>query len=341
MAAYNKCAGGWRVRVRKSGQCYTATFPFKVQAQEWAAAIERDIIDGKLGKIPDKTFSDLIDRYLKEVTPTKATSKNETLRLDKLKLDDIARVKLCDLSPKDFEKWRDARLKEVSDGTVDREMNTISHIGTMGVKWKWLRENPLKQVARPPEPPPRHQTISDADCERLLHVCGENYHTATGRVGLCLLFALETAMRSGEITQLTWRMVHDKHVHLPKEICKTRVARDVPLSRKAIEILDQLKGITCRDEDDRCFGITGPILDALFRKAKEKAGVADITFRDSRATALTRLAKIFLNPLELARISGHRNIALLSHCYYRPSVSDLADRLDPPTSESTPSASEP
>ena len=330
MATYTKRGKTWRVQIRKAGQCYSASFPLKVQAQEWAAAIEMEIISGKLGKVPDKTFGDLIDRYLKEVTPTKASARHETLRLNKLKLSDVSKVKLADLAPKHFEQWRDKRLEEVSAGSVDREMNTISHVCTLGVKWKWLMANPLKQVKRPPEPPPRHQVISEADLERILHSCGENYYTAMGRVGLALRFALETAMRAGEITKLRWWMVHHQHVHLPKEITKTRVARDVPLSKEALAILDKLKGITCRDQDDCCFGITGPILDALFRKAKKRADVSGIVFHDSRATALTRLSKLF-DVLALARISGHRDISLLSRVYYRPSISDLADRLDQPS----------
>lgn len=52
----------------------------------------------------------------------------------------------------------------------------------------------------------------------------------------------------------------------------------------------------------------------------------DLHFHDSRATALTHLAKRV--PVEvLAKISGHKGIALLVNVYYRESAEDIAKRL--------------
>ena len=94
-------------------------------------------------------------------------------------------------------------------------------------------------------------------------------------------------------------------------------ARDVPLSKKAQEILAKYPD---------GFGLTSRQLDVLFRRGKKLAGV-DGTFHDSRRTALTRLAKVFQNPLDLARVSGHKNLNMLISTYYAPSVEDLAERM--------------
>jgi integrase len=67
--------------------------------------------------------------------------------------------------------------------------------------------------------------------------------------------------------------------------------------------------------------------DALFRKAKARALIKDLHFHDTRREALTRLAKKF-DVMELARISGHRDLRILQNVYYAPTVEDLAKKLD-------------
>ena len=54
--------------------------------------------------------------------------------------------------------------------------------------------------------------------------------------------------------------------------------------------------------------------------------IEDLHFHDTRREALTRLSKVF-DVMELARISGHRDLRVLQNVYYAPSVKDLADKL--------------
>ena len=37
--------------------------------------------------------------------------------------------------------------------------------------------------------------------------------TASARIGVAYLFAIETAMRAGEICSLEWQYVNERHVH--------------------------------------------------------------------------------------------------------------------------------
>lgn len=143
------------------------------------------------------------------------------------------------------------------------------------------------------------------------------------RVAVCFLFAIETAMRSGEILGLTSRTVDiDRRVaHLP--LTKNGGARDVPLSSRAVALLKMLPAV---DEGKPLFALPAASRDALFRKAKEKAGIADLTFHDTRHEAITRLSKK-LDVLALARMTGHTNLSEL-RTYYNESAEELAKRLD-------------
>ena len=67
-------------------------------------------------------------------------------------------------------------------------------------------------------------------------------------------------------------------------------------------------------------------LDANFRRGTRLAGVEG-RFHDSRRTALSRLAKRF-TVMELAKISGHKDINILFKHYYQVSVEDLAEKMN-------------
>jgi integrase len=99
---------------------------------------------------------------------------------------------------------------------------------------------------------------------------------------------------------------------------KNGTSRDVPLSPRALALLERL--------GERVFDLSAASLDALWRKAKGRTPVQDLHFHDLRAEALTRLSRVF-SVLELARISGHKDLNLLMRVYYREDAADLAARM--------------
>ena len=72
-------------------------------------------------------------------------------------------------------------------------------------------------------------------------------------------------------------------------------------------------------------GITAASLDKLWRKIRNRAGIADLHFHDSRHEAVTRLSKK-LNVLELARMTGHKDIRELM-TYYEDDAEEVAGKL--------------
>lgn len=105
---------------------------------------------------------------------------------------------------------------------------------TQAIKWEFLKSNPLALVDKPKEPPARTRRYSEEEIERLLFVSGFDFEkepsTAISRVGVSILFAIETAMRAGEICNMKWGDVNFEQstVFLPKT--KNGFARTVPLS---------------------------------------------------------------------------------------------------------------
>jgi integrase len=158
---------------------------------------------------------------------------------------------------------------------------------------------------------------------------GQRVETLKHEVAVALLLALETAMRAGEILALRPADLDYRRRVAVLHRSKTGPGRDVPLSSRAIELLKIMgrrRLLHPRSTPDgRIWHATGDTLDATFRRARTAAGLDGFTFHDSRATALTRLSKV-LQPLELARMSGHSNLNELL-TYYREPVESIAARL--------------
>lgn len=339
MASFQRTGKGWRVQLDVNGQRESCSFPNKALAKAWADQRQvelRSIQSGQGSKT--HTVGHVLDDYQRKISPTKRGERWEKLRLELLgKIEIEGRpfrdIRLADLRPTHIAAWRDARLRGdsarsgISGASVSREMSLLSHALEVARKeWGWLTHDPMKDVRRPPDNPPRDRLISDKEIEQITLALGyqEGLPVAlpSQRVAVAFLLAIETAMRSGEMLGLTSHTVDlDNQVaHLP--LTKNGGARDVPLSTRALELLRMLPKV---EEGKPIFALSAASRDALFRKAKEKAGIAGLTFHDTRHEAITRLAKK-LQPLDLARMTGHTNLQELL-TYYNESARSIAKRL--------------
>lgn len=309
----------WRVRVYVNGVRDSATFPTKAEATAWGQMREAELT-GK--RLPDRTVGDACGRYAREVSPSHRGTRWEVLRLAAMQRDPLASVRLPSLTAAHVAEWRDRRLQSVSGATVRREFTLLQSVfGTARREWGWLRADPLDGVKRPPNPPSRKRRVTQDEIDRMALALGYDGgvpETASHRTALAWLFAVETAMRSGEILGLQWADVRADYVSLPKT--KNGDQRDVPLTMRAREILTLLpRG------DGPVFGLKSDVRDTLFRKARARAGIPDLHFHDSRSEAIWRLSKK-LDVLDLARVIGHRDPRSLM-IYYNADASELAARL--------------
>lgn len=333
MASIRKRGDVWQALVHREGPQglvrRSASFTTKAEAVSWSIHIEAEILAGKRGQIPDKTFGELLERYAREVSPSKRGCRWEQIRLKALALDPIASARLGDIAPQHFASWRDRRLRLVSTETVRREWTLLSCACTIAVReWRWLSTHPMVGVKRPERGIPRERILLDEEVERLLFALGYSVESApqtrTARTGAAFLFALATAMRCGEICTLRWQ-----DIDLERRICyvqsgKTSAARRaVPLWPEAIRILKQLPKTT-----DTVFDLNTSTIDALFRKAKARALIDNATFHDTRHTAITRMARLpGMDVLSLAKIIGHRDLKQLL-VYFNPRAEDLVKLMD-------------
>lgn len=321
MASVRKHGNGWRVHIDRKGIRKSKTFPTRQAAKDWAAHQEYLILNRQT--IVSRTpLSEVFLRYAREVSPDKRGHRWEEIRLERLSKDPLIKsIAMQDLEPSHFAEWRDARKKEVSDATVRREMQLINSVlNTAKREWGMIASNPLEGVRKPAPSKPRDRLPTIDEIERLLFVAGTDLTKATARTIHAFLFACESAMRAGEIAGLTWDNFDlvSRVAHLP--ITKNGHPRDVPLTARAVELIELLP------KQDPVFGLKSSQIDALFRQVKKKAMIEGLRFHDSRAEALTRLSRK-VDVLTLAKISGHRDLRILSNTYYRETAAEIAKRI--------------
>jgi len=316
MATISKRGNSWRAEINRQGNRKSATFRTKAQATAWAVKTEAEFYNG-VKITADKTLAELLERYAREVSINKRGHKWENDRINLFQRDPVSRIKLSALSPSSLAEWRNRRLQAVSPGSVRREWNLLNHAINVAIReWEWLQKNPLKNLTRPAPPPNRDRRISQDEIDQIIYAAGTDYTNKISRVGAAFLFAIETGMRAGEIAGLRPEHIdlEQQVAHLP--LTKNGTARNVPLSRRAVAILQEVGDLNLTSEQ----------ISSLFRKIKGRTLIKDLTFHDTRHEAITRLSKK-LDVLDLARMVGIRDLKILM-VYYNASASEIAQRLD-------------
>ncbi|RWK20777.1 MAG: site-specific integrase [Mesorhizobium sp.] len=321
MATFRKRNGKWQVQIRRQGfPIQSKSFVSKADATEWARTIERQHDRQELG--PDRktlkaiTLSDLVTRYRDEVVPQKKGSAIETILLNRFLRYSICQKTLYELSTADFAAYRDQRLKEpkhrsdrpVTPKSLKRELSPLSHMFRHAiVEWEIPLRNPLDGLKLKVTDNKRERRLQAGELERLLEATKKGKNRLVVPI---ILFALETAMRRGEILAIQFRHIDFERHSLVIPETKSGYSRVIPLTTRATTILAAL-----RTEDTKPIALVFPVTPVALRlqwdRLTKRAGIDDLNFHDLRHEAISRLFELGLSIPEVASISGHRTPAML------------------------------
>lgn len=363
MASFKQRESGyWQVKIRRKGHAaISRTFRNKTDAEAWARKTESEIERGLFVSNEEAertTLGEALKRYLREVTPTKRSATTEEYRIKAWLSTKLAQRSLAVLRGSDFATYRDERLKVGCAGsTVQKELAVVSSLFTTARR-EWGMEglqNPLIAVRKPAAAPGRDRVFIAGEEARLLDACAPQDRQAgrfsSGAQSETLLpavkFALESAMRQGELAELEWENVDLRARVARLLMTKNGTARNVPLSSAAIAILESVDPATDNVVKIRrglVFKMTANAMKIAFSRALKRARrvyeaeckennekpdprmLVDFTFHDLRHVATTRLAEKLSNVIELAAVTGHKDLRMLKR-YYHPKAEDLAKKL--------------
>lgn len=344
MASFEPRGKTIRVTIRlPGGGKQTATFDTQVEAEAWADRMEKKKALGKLSpaKAAGVTVGELFEVYLDAVASKTDSAKWNGLRLMKWCKDPLATKRVADILTHDINEWiarslaqaSDRTKKPVSGATVNRELNLMSSAFNYAIKdRRWIEVNPCHGARRPERGQARKRPLlTPAEIQAIRISTGYDadpqLRTLTARVGACFLLTLETGMRSGELLRvrpLDYRKA-EQLVHVAaietggrKSAASGRASvdasRNVPLTVRAMELLDQLLASMPKDQP-YIVGLNDSQRDSLWRKARDQAGIEDLHFHDTKHEAATRLSK-YIDVLALSHAIGTKDVRILRDTYY-------------------------
>ncbi len=325
----------YRVYVRLKGfPPQRASFPRLTDAKRWGAATEAAIREGRYFKTAEAkkhTLADLVDRYIRDVTPIRNDAQKRTAHLEWWK-SQIGAYTLADITPALIAEYRDLLLSGItkrgtqrSPATVVRYLAALSHAFTVAVnEWGWRDDNPAKKVKKPTEARGRVRFLSETETTaggvvvegelpRLVRSCQESTNPY---LNVAFILALSTGMRRGEIMGLTWADVDFHQGRITLHETKNGERRVVPLVGKALEILKEFSKTGRRIDTPLVFpGKTHPNkpmdLQAPWKTALKKAEIEDFRWHDLRHSAASYLAMNGASLAEIAEVLGHKTLQMV------------------------------
>ena len=321
----------WQAQVRAKGYPgQTRTFATRAAAEHWAKSLEVEMTRGVFvsrAEAERTTLCDLLDRYCQDISPTKKGAAPEIIRIRAMMRDPISQRFVATVRGSDIASYRDKRLKGVASATIRRELGILSHVFEVARKeWGIFIQNPVRDIALPPNGKPRERrlvkNLPDGTNEetKLLEAC----RRAHGKFLFPLVrLALETAMRRSEMLNLKWEYVDLKRQVARLVDTKNGDGRTVPLSTTAVEVL--------RGLGESPSGTVFPRYSVeaskrAFSRAAIRAGLYDFHFHDLRHEATTRMFERGLNVMEVASVTGHKDLRMLRR-YTHLNAEDLAKKL--------------
>jgi len=326
----NTGATTYRVKVRLRGfPPETATFERLTDARDWGKKTEADMKAGRhFGQSKRHTFNELANEYQQHA--------KDAVRLDYWRkvfgpdsLDTITAARI--------QKERDKLLSEEthnfatpptgdpeidakrakakrSGSTVNRYLAALSVCLSYGVKTlQWLERNPCERITKPSEGSGRVRFLSDDERVNLLKACRPHPD-----LYLAVVLSLTTGARQGEIMTLRWGQIDFARQVITLHETKNGERRALPLVGEAFTLLQERAKVR-NLKDDRifppkayakkaqCLDLTVP-----WNAAKKSAGLTDFHWHDLRHTAASYLAMSGVSLVEIAKVLGHRTLAMVA-----------------------------
>lgn len=312
MAVIERRGKKWRAMVRVKGHpTLSQTFSGRKAADDWARATEDAARAGKAlpGKSP--SLSDLIDRYVKEMAKHKPISDTKRGNLRRWE-DSLGGREVATLTGQDV--LDHVAGRDVSPATMAMEVGFLAEVLAAGRSLWGLTIPDIVVAARPTlrrtgavgKPEERDRRPSAEELAQL----ADFYRFNFGKIPMrdLIPFAVDTAMRMGEIVGLRW----EDYRPGDKPIIQIRDRKD-PKNKSGnnqwVPLLGQSAAIIERQERTGAliFPYKADSVGASFRRACERLQILDLHFHDLRHEGTSRLFEQGYRIEEVAIVTGHKD----------------------------------
>lgn len=327
----------WEAQIRRKGfPNLSKTFEIRADAEDWSRDVERDMRRGLFvdrREAESTTLLEMLEKYEEEVTPRKKSKVREKSRISRWKGHKLASFSLAAIKPKDIATFRDKGRKDgLAENTIRLDIALISSVFEHCRKdWGIEVENPCRKIKLPSGSNKRERRLSELEEKALFEFLPKAMPRTKLMIEL-LALELETGMRQSELLGIEWDDIHLKEKYIRLDDTKSGDPRNVPLSPKAIRILNCLVRPIKNDrifkvkQDSLIRGFNLACKLAIINQEQPKIGfMIDLKFHDLRHEAASRWAE-YLEAHELCKMFGWKTMQMALR-YYHPTALSLANKL--------------
>ena len=277
--------------------------PTKTLAKE-ALRIRKAEIAQDRYQIPKKRkppkFNKVCDRYMEHAKKSKRSWERdeETLKLTRAF---FKRKRIDDVTGWDVERFKAARVKQVSKSTVNRELAVIKRLFTLAVDWNIVEKNPVKKVGMYRIEEKVMRVLSQDEEQKLIDAAAPHFKPLIN-------VAINTGMRRGELLALKWDQVDLQSCTITVKQSKNGRVRHIPINKKAQEALESI----AEPHEGHVFVYRGLPIKAVktaFAGAVRRAGIPICRFHDLRHVFASRLVIAGVDLATVMQLLGHANIS--------------------------------
>lgn len=289
----------------------------KFDAEQAENKIKRDVFEGRYST---PTGAQSLVNFIEDVFLTWSRQNKRSWKHDEFRARAICESRhlrgktFAQVTPLHVEKFKQDRRVSVtkrggtrSAASVNRELELLSKIFSLAVRYGVTDKNPCAGVPLLAENNRRTRYLTDEEEPRLLAaLVGRREHLRA-----LVVVAVGTGMRLGDQLSLRWPQVDFQHNVIRVPNSKTGRDYGVPMNQDVRRELQALKRAATGGEFVFTSSKTGTRVKEIktaFKNACSAAGIKDLRWHDLRHTFGTRLGAAGYNAYEIAELMGHADI---------------------------------
>lgn len=240
-----------------------------------------------------------------------------------------------ELTPKKIADFQTQAVKVMSKRSVTKRTRVLSAFLNWCVRQQRIEQNPLGKIRHIPDRPEAPlRAMEDEEVKKLLEVSPPD-------VATCWIILLDTALRKGELAQLTWKDLDldRRTLTVRPATTKTHRSRTIPLTKRVVELLRPMregKQLLDKSPHDLVVPTIGNYKSfydgayPIFKRLCKKAGIdlTGLNVHSLRRTCATKLLTRGASPKSVQAILGHATPYLTLQLYAKIRQDDLQNAID-------------
>lgn len=307
---------GWQADFYAGLERVRKVFPTKKEATAFEGKIKGAIRENKYFDVQREafeTFNEMMDWFLGLPEVKRKRSYRKDVQRGKRLKDFFGAMAPARITPEKIQEYIHERLNTESvrgrvykPATVNRELAVFKTCFNRAWRNGKTHQNPAKSIQKLKGEEQRDRVLTDAEWEAYYQKVPSWFKP----IALC---AFVSAMREGEILNLTWDRVDRKggFIRLRPEDTKTSEGRSIPIDPRLEEVLHGLprsihKGGHVFTRDGK------PVTEVRWwhDKTCREAGIEGFWFHDFRHTCTTNWRRKGIDYLTIMKATGHKTLAM-------------------------------